>query len=106
MSNDLIEDPVLRRFRVALEELYGDRLARVILYGSRARGDHRPDSDYDIAVFLRDMPDRGSEMRHLADVETEILFDTGVVINALPFPADAYQERTGFMLEVRHGVDL
>jgi uncharacterized protein len=45
-------------------------------------------------------------MRHLADVETEILFDTGVVINALPFPADAYQERTGFMLEVRHGVDL
>jgi len=28
---------------------------RVVLYGSRARGDAGPDSDYDAAVFLREM---------------------------------------------------
>ena len=27
------------------------RFSRVVLFGSRARGDHRPTSDYDIAVF-------------------------------------------------------
>src|SRR5438876_5954612 len=47
-----IDDPILKRFRAALDELYGDRLERVVLFGSRARGDARADSDYDIAIFL------------------------------------------------------
>src|SRR5947208_2133178 len=42
-------DAVLARFREALDAAFGDRIERVILYGSRARGDARPDSDYDVA---------------------------------------------------------
>jgi predicted nucleotidyltransferase len=100
-------DPILVRFRTAVTEMFGDRVERVVLYGSRARGDYRQDSDYDVALFLRDMPDRAAEMGRLAEVETDILYDTGHVINALPFPAGAYQERTGFMHEVRRdGLDL
>ena len=33
--------PVLARYRTALREMYGDRLERAVLYGSRARGDAR-----------------------------------------------------------------
>lgn len=107
MPQDLRAHPALTRFRAALAEIYGDRLAGVVLYGSRARGDERPDSDYDIAVFLHDLPDRGREMRRLADLETEILYDTDAVINALPLPADARREQTGFMHELRRdGLDL
>jgi len=99
-------DPVLTRFRGAVTEIYGERVERVVLYGSRARGEHRPESDYDLAVFLRDMPERAKEMARLAELETDILYDTGAVINALPFPADAYRERTGFMSELRkEGLD-
>jgi predicted nucleotidyltransferase len=58
MSATPTDDPVLRRFRAALAEIYGDQLERVILFGSRARGDARPDSDYDVAVFLKSLPDR------------------------------------------------
>lgn len=101
------DNVVLRRFRHAVIEIYGDRLERVVLYGSRARGDARPDSDYDVVVFLRDMPNRIREITRIAEVETEILYDTGAVINALPFPAQAYRERTGFMSELRRdGLDL
>ena len=100
-------DPVLTRFRAAVREIYGERVERVVLYGSRARGERRPESDYDLAVFLRDMPERAKEMARLAELETDILYDTGAVINALPFPADAYRERTGFMSELRKdGPDL
>jgi uncharacterized protein len=101
------DNPVLKRFRAAVTEIYGDRLERVVLFGSRARGEAKPDSDYDVAVFLRDMPDRAVEMARIAEVETDILFDTGAVINALPLPAEAYRERTGFMSELRRdGLDL
>ena len=60
------DDPVLKHLRAALDEMYGERIERVVLFGSRARGDAHEDSDYDVAVFLRDMTDRFAEMDRLA----------------------------------------
>jgi predicted nucleotidyltransferase len=101
MTKDVLDDPVLTRFRAAVTAIYGERAERVVLFGSRARGDAKPDSDYDIALFLWDMPERGREMVRLAELETDILYDTGAVINAMPFLAGSYRERTGFMSELR-----
>ena len=102
-----IVDPILSRFRAALDEIYGERIERVVLFGSRARGDARPDSDYDVAVFLKDMTGFGEEMGRIAEIETDILYDTGAVINALPLQAGSYRERTGLMQELRReGLDL
>jgi uncharacterized protein len=100
-------NPILAKFRAALAEMYGDRLERVVLYGSRARGDAQPDSDYDIAVFIKDAGTFSDESARLAAVSTDILYDTGAVISATPFPSGAYRERTGFMHELRKdGLDL
>jgi Nucleotidyltransferase domain len=63
MSGTPADDPILKRFRAALDEIYGDRLERVVLFGSRAGGDARTDSDYDVAVFLKDFVDRRQEGR-------------------------------------------
>jgi predicted nucleotidyltransferase len=48
MKKDPRRDPALRRIVRALRE-YGAE--RIILFGSRARGDALPDSDYDIIVI-------------------------------------------------------
>jgi predicted nucleotidyltransferase len=102
-----VADPILRRFRAALDEAYGARIERVVLFGSRARGDARPDSDYDVAVFLKDLAGFGEEMEKIAEIETDILYDTGAVINALPLQAGSYRERTGLMQDLRlEGLDL
>jgi predicted nucleotidyltransferase len=102
-----VEDPVLIRFRAALDALYGERIERVVLFGSRARGDARDDSDYDIAVFLKDLTDRWPELDRLADLSTDILDETGEFIHAMPYRAGSYNERTPLMHEVRaDGVDL
>jgi uncharacterized protein len=102
-----IVDPVLSRFRAALDEVYGDRIERVVLFGSRARGEARPDSDYDVVVFLKNLDRFGREARAIAEIETDILFKTGAVINALPLQAGAHRERTGLMQELRRdGFDL
>ncbi|MFZ2104402.1 MAG: nucleotidyltransferase domain-containing protein [Roseiarcus sp.] len=100
-------DPIMRRFRAALDEAYGDRIERVVLFGSRARGDARPDSDYDVAVFLKDMKEFGREVRVVAAIGSDILRDEGAVINAMPLPEGSYRDRTGFMGEIRRdGRDL
>ncbi len=100
-------NPILSKFRAALAEMYGDRLERVVLYGSRARGDPTEDSDYDIAVFLRNLSDRMAESDKIALAATDILSEAGTVIHAIPLPAGSYRERTLLMHEVRReGLDL
>jgi predicted nucleotidyltransferase len=97
----------LKRFRAAVTEIYSDRVERVVLFGSRARGDAKPNSDYDIAVFIKDAGSFGDDSARLGAVGTDILLDMGAVISATPFPAGAYRERTGFMHELRKdGLDL
>jgi hypothetical protein len=34
----------------------GDRLVSLVVYGSRARGTHRADSDLDVLIVVRDLP--------------------------------------------------
>lgn len=83
---------------------------------ARARGDARPDSDYDVAVFLRDLGDltdprqlaaRDAEMKRLAGIVTDILYQDGEFIHAMPYPARSYHERTPLMHQIRaEGIDL
>jgi predicted nucleotidyltransferase len=96
-----IDDPVLARFRAALDQIYGAQIDRVVLFGSRARGDARPDSDYDVAVFLRELPDRWRELDRLARLRVEFIDDTGAFFDAKPYPATAYRDRTPLMHEIR-----
>jgi predicted nucleotidyltransferase len=107
MDERLAHDPILTRFRAALDEIYGARLERVVLFGSRVRGEARSDSDYDVAVFLRSLPDRWTELDRLADLRVRFIDDTGAFFDAKPYPAAAYRDQTPLMYEIRReGLDL
>ena len=56
------EREILSQYTEEVKKIYGEHLRYVILYGSRARGDFREDSDYDIMVLV-DQPIE--EARHL-----------------------------------------
>jgi predicted nucleotidyltransferase len=101
-TTTLTDDPVLIRFRAALNDVYGPgKIERVVLFGSRARGDARADSDYDVAVFLNDPGELWDELGTLSRVTTSILTDTGAVISAKPFPAGVWRDRSPLMHEIR-----
>jgi len=107
MDHWIADDPILSRFRAALAEAYGSRLERAVLFGSRARSDFRPDSDYDVTVFIRDPGKWLDEVVRLAELGTDILMDTGAVISAKPFRAGAYNEALPLMDAIRReGLDL
>jgi predicted nucleotidyltransferase len=101
------DDPIIMRFRSALGGIFGDRIERLVLFGSRARGEARRDSDYDIAIFLNDFADRRQEVRRLVPLVTDIVEETGAVVHPLPFRAGTWRERTPLMHEIRlDGMDL
>ena len=78
-----------------------------MLFGSRARGDARLDSDYDVAVFLREIGGVGEEIARLVDLGDDILVDTGAFISAIALPEGSYRDRTGFMADMRRdGIEL
>jgi uncharacterized protein len=73
----------------------------------RRGGDARPDSDYDVAVFLKDLDDRWAELDRLANLRVNFLDETGAFFDAKPYPATAYRERSSLMREIRReGIDL
>lgn len=70
-------------------------------YSARARGDARPDSDYDVMVFLQEYQGLWPELQPLGRLAIDIFDRSGAVVNFLPARAEDYGRRTGFMHEVR-----
>lgn len=99
----LANDPVLRRAKAGLQEVYGDRLAGIVLYGSRARGDNRPDSDYDLIALIEQFDTERDRRREVYDLETELfqMEPYEIEVNIRPMDERALEQRTGFMFNVR-----
>lgn len=63
---------ILKRYVNDIQELYGSRLKSVILYGSYARGDFKPNSDIDIMILV-DLADE--EIRKRGRLLSDLTFD-------------------------------
>lgn len=76
-----------RVFLKRIEDKYP--FSDAILYGSRARGDHTPDSDADIAVVLKGEPERRAKVAgDMARIAFDVLMETGVMVEPMPFWRD------------------
>lgn len=100
-------DPVLRQFREAVERLFPGRVDRVILYGSRARGDAQADSDYDVAVVIRGYRGTWGEIDALSDLGWDFLLKWGYDISARPLSSEEYDQGGVIVSEIkRDGIPL
>ena len=83
-------EEAVRRFLALLNGRYS--MAGAIVYGSRARGSHRVDSDADVVVLLS-----GEHQRFLttklamSDVAFDVLLETGINISPLPVWLDEWE---------------
>lgn len=66
---DIINEVVER-----LKSLYGDKLKKIILYGSYAKGTQNEDSDIDIAVLIEE---EEQVLRNYEDKLVEIISEVG-----------------------------
>jgi predicted nucleotidyltransferase len=85
-----------------LKKLYGDNLSRVILYGSKARGDATEDSDIDIMIVLKDVKDKSKELEKVIKLTTEIDFRYETLISVTLQSEEEYlKKRSPLLLNVR-----
>ncbi len=89
-TTDLTE--LLQTLRRALEELYGERLHQVILYGSHARGETSEDSDVDVMVVLRGPVDPWQEIVRMADPAYDVQLEFGKLISLYPVAMNRYRD--------------
>jgi len=64
------ETDVLARFRGTLLDRFGPRLGRVVLFGSRARGEGHEASDLDVLVTIRSISP--AERREVLDIAFDL----------------------------------
>jgi predicted nucleotidyltransferase len=73
------EQLAIKKFKTAVEKMFGDNLEEVRLFGSKARGEGRRDSDLDIMVII------SNGDWHMCDVvygiATDILLETEVIVS-------------------------
>lgn len=92
---DAQTENAIRIFLAAIAPRYA--IAGAILYGSRARGTHRPDSDADLAVLLSGDPEPRMPMAlAMADVAYGVLLETGINIAPLPVWLDEWEHPERF----------
>ncbi|WP_018952657.1 nucleotidyltransferase domain-containing protein [Thioalkalivibrio sulfidiphilus] len=83
-------EQAVRRFLALIADRYDT--AGAIVYGSRARGTHKPDSDADVAVLLRGEHKRFLTAKlDMADVAFDVLLETGILISPLPVWLDEWE---------------
>ncbi|QJW88049.1 nucleotidyltransferase domain-containing protein [Spirosoma taeanense] len=76
---------IAAEFKCELQQLYGDQLAGLVLFGSYARGNNQVESDVDFAVVLRDPNTRSTdEIVRLVPISTALSLKYGVIVSILP----------------------
>ena len=83
---------------------------RMILFGSWARGQANEDSDYDVAVLLRDLSDTRPIRRVLSDLAYGHVL-SGFYIRPIPLPSAYLDPPGGYITELaediaRDGVEI
>jgi predicted nucleotidyltransferase len=93
---------ILAALKRELTSLLGDRLDRIILYGSYARGQAQPGSDIDVLIVLRGDFDYGELIRLTSSAVSRLSLEHDVVISrAFVTPERYEQEQSPFLLNVR-----
>lgn len=96
-------EAALTELRAGLEELYGERLRGVYLYGSYARGDARPGSDLDVLVVLNRVDRYGEEIDRTGTLASRISLAHGVSVSRVFVDEAAFRAgETPFLASVRH----
>lgn len=72
---------ILSDLKLSLINVFGNNIKDVILFGSQAYGDEKPDSDYDILIILKEKADWKCK-RLISDICYEVELKYDIIIDS------------------------
>jgi uncharacterized protein len=95
-------DPVVQE----LAKLYGERLSKIALYGSYARGEASEESDVDLIILIRGPVDTLKELRSITQI-THPALHAGLDIRNLPVSENKYPYlKTAFIQNIEREMQV
>lgn len=76
------EKEIIDLFGQEIKKRFGHRVKKIILFGSRARGDSAHDSDYDCLVVLDEISPSVKDL--IDEIAGEFLYRYNIVLSILP----------------------
>lgn len=89
---------ILTELRSRFQEIYGPRLAEMVLYGSQARGDEEAGSDIDVLVVLKDEVSASEEIARTGGIVADLSLRHDVVISCVFVDQLRFARGTGPLL--------
>jgi predicted nucleotidyltransferase len=90
------ERKIIEHFKAAVKKALGDRLERIVLFGSRSRGDAGPDSDFDLLVTVRSI--QTTDRKRVFDIAANLSLAYGTVLAVLVVSTKDFTEDRYFYL--------
>lgn len=97
------EQAWLDAYRQALQEQHPGVVARMLIYGSKARGDDHPDSDLDVLLVVRN--DAAHLKRRLRRIGYELAATSEAVPSLLAYTEDEWESRKKRSAPFQHAVE-
>ncbi|MTJ10604.1 nucleotidyltransferase domain-containing protein [Anabaena sp. UHCC 0204] len=93
---------ILDKVKTFIQKTYQDNLDQVILFGSRARGDHHADSDVDILIVLKEPFNYSQEIEKTSVFISELSLEFDLVISRVfAETKDFNSKNTPFFMNIR-----
>jgi len=105
MCDKSVLDEITSRVCAAAKEVLGDKLEKVILFGSYARGDYDEESDIDIMIIADiALEDKTAIRQKIHKVAGSLLWDYGILVCLTMTCSDIfhqYHDISGFYINVQ-----
>ena len=92
----------LLEVRTALHDLYGERLQRIVVFGSQARGNACADSDIDLAVVLTPPVDAYAESQRTSDLVVDVAIRHRVALSMLHLSTEEFAHAERSLIRTLH----
>ncbi len=103
MCNQTTLNKILKEIRKVYEEVYGDKLVKVVLYGSYARGDYDNESDIDIVGIVdENRIDTQSKIKKIGKVASDLGMENDIYISLTAIPYDEYKKYMSYVAYYRN----
>lgn len=91
-------DRILLQFKQHCLERYGQRLVRLILFGSYAREEFKPSSDIDVLVVLKPPLNWQVDSGQVSELTSDISIETGELLSSVFMDEDEFQHSPELLL--------